>query len=150
MRLYETAFLIVPNLPEDETEQLIQQMADVVAEKKGRMVDVDKWGKRRLAYRIDKYDAAFYVFFHYEGEPDIPAELERRFKQTEAVIRYLTIKQEDEPKVRRRKKKRASSREAPEKKAGSDTERAARSRRPPAGEAAEQAESADEGKKEEK
>jgi small subunit ribosomal protein S6 len=102
MRLYETAFLIAPNVAEDETEQLIEQMAGVVTENKGEMVEVDTWGKRKLAYQIQKFDAAFYVFFRYKSEADIPAELERRFKQTESILRYLTVLMDEEPKVRRK------------------------------------------------
>jgi small subunit ribosomal protein S6 len=94
MRIYETAFLIAPNLSEEDTEKLIQQMADVIPAKKGKMIHVDKWGKRKLAYQIKKFEAAYYVFFLYKGEADIPSELERRFKQNEAVIRYLTVKKE--------------------------------------------------------
>lgn len=94
MRQYETAFLITPKLEEEETEKLIEKMAEVVKKKKGKMVNIEKWGKRRLAYPIDKLDEAVYVFFHYEGDPEIPHELQRRFRQTEAVIRYLTLKKE--------------------------------------------------------
>jgi small subunit ribosomal protein S6 len=116
MRLYETAFLIAPTLAEDETEQLIQQMAEVITQKKGKMINIDKWGKRRTAYQIQKFDAASYVFFLYEGEAEIPAELERRFKQTEAVIRYLTVKMEHEVKHRRRKTSRKRPKAPAEKK----------------------------------
>jgi len=112
MRLYETAFLIAPNLAEDETEQLIQQMAGVVNDNNGEMIDVDAWGKRKLAYKIQKFDAAFYVFFHYKSEPDIPAELERRFKQTESILRYLTVLMEEEPKVRRKNAMKPKSKDA--------------------------------------
>ncbi len=112
MRLYETAFLIAPNLAEDETEQLIQQMAEVVTENNGEMSDIDKWGKRKLAYQIQKFDAAFYVFFRYKSEAEIPAELERRFKQTEPILRYLTVLAEEEPKVRRKNAVRPKSKEA--------------------------------------
>jgi small subunit ribosomal protein S6 len=94
MRQYETAFLIAPNLPEEDNEKLIAQMADVVSKKKGNMINVDEWGKRKLAYPIQKHEEAYYVFFLYEGDPAIPAELERRFKQTETIIRYLTVKNE--------------------------------------------------------
>ncbi len=124
MRLYETAFLIAPTLAEDETEQLIQQMADVITQKKGRMVNIDKWGKRKTAYPIQKFDAASYVFFLYEGEAEIPAELERRFKQTEAVIRYLTVKMEHEVKHRRRKITRSKPKEPAEKKGDAKVESA--------------------------
>ena len=94
MRPYETAFLIAPNLPDEDNEKLIDQMAEIVSKKKGKMVNVDKWGKRRLAYPIQKFEEAYYVFFLYEGEPAVLAELERRFKQTEAILRYLTVRTE--------------------------------------------------------
>jgi len=104
MRLYETAFLIAPNLPEEEVEALIQEMAEVVKQKKGQMVKEDRWGKRKLAYPIKKFEEAYYVFFLYEGEPDIPTELERLFKQKDTVIRFMTIKQDRRENVRRKKK----------------------------------------------
>lgn len=94
MRYYETAFLIAPNLPEEETKALINQMSELVSKKKGKIINVENWGKRKLAYPLQKFEEAYYVFFLYEGNPDIPDELERRFKQTEAVIRYLTVKKE--------------------------------------------------------
>lgn len=104
MTQYETAFLISPNLEEEETEKLIAQMAEVVSKKKGKMINEDRWGKRKLAYPIRKFEEAFYVFFHYEGTPEIPSELERRFKQTEAILRYLTVKKDTRENVRRKKK----------------------------------------------
>ena len=90
-------------------------MADVVAKKKGKMNNIEKWGKKKLAYPINNLDEAFYVFFHYEGEPDIPLELERRFRQTEPVLRYLTLRQETAfmPKRKTRVRKRKEE-EAPE------------------------------------
>ena len=112
MRLYETAFLIAPNLPEEEMEKLIKQMADFVTKKKGKMVNLDKWGKKRLAYPILKFEEAFYVFFLYEGEAEIPTELERRFKQTEAIIRYLTVRKEAADAVRKKGKRVPKVREA--------------------------------------
>ena len=104
MRQYETAFLITPKLEEEETEKLIEKMAEVVKKKKGKMVNIEKWGKRRLAYPIDKLDEAVYVFFHYEGAPDIPQELQRRFRQTETVLRYLTLKKDAQTQPRKKKK----------------------------------------------
>lgn len=104
MTQYETAFLISPNLEEEETEKVITQMAKVISEKKGKMINEDRWGKRRLAYPIKKFEEAFYVFFHYEGDSEIPLELERRFKQTEEILRYLTMKKTQKENVRRKKK----------------------------------------------
>ena len=103
MTQYETAFLISPNLEDEETEKIITQMAEVISKKKGKMINEDRWGKRKLAYPIQKFEEAFYVFFHYEGDPEIPSELERRFKQTETVLRYLTVKKTQKENVRRKK-----------------------------------------------
>jgi len=105
MTQYETAFLISPNLEEEETEKVITQMAEVVSKKKGKMINEDRWGKRKLAYPIEKFEDAFYVFFHYEGDSDIPSELERLFKQTEAILRYLTVKKELKENIRGKKKR---------------------------------------------
>jgi len=104
LRQYETAFLITPKLEEEETEKLIEKMAEVVKKKKGKIVNIEKWGKRRLAYPIDKLDEAVYVFFHYEGDPEIPHELQRRFRQTETVIRYLTLRKETQAQPRKKTK----------------------------------------------
>jgi small subunit ribosomal protein S6 len=104
MRQYETAFLITPKLEEEEREKLIEKMAEVVTKKKGKMVNIEKWGKRKLAYPIDKLDEAVYVFFHYQGNPDIPQELQRRFRQTESILRYLTLKKETQVQTRKKTK----------------------------------------------
>lgn len=104
MGQYETAFLISPTLEEEETEKIITQMAGVISKMKGKMIKEDRWGKRRLAYQIKKQEEAFYVFFHYEGESAIPNELERRFKQSEAILRFLTVKKESKENVRKKRK----------------------------------------------
>jgi len=107
MKIYETGFLLAPNLSEDDTEKLIIQMADVVSQREGKLIKQEKWGKRRMAYSIKRFSEAFYVFLHYEGRPDIPLELERRFKQTDSVLRYLTLQKEAKETTRRRRKKTA-------------------------------------------
>lgn len=104
MRHYETVFLVAPNLPDEEVESLVDQMASIVSKNKGKMESVEKWGKRKMAYQIQKFEAANYVIFHYQGEPDIPTELERQFKQKEAVIRYLTLKKDMRDNIRDKKK----------------------------------------------
>ena len=103
MRLYETGFLISPNVTEEDAEAIISQMAEVISQKNGKMVKVDKWGKRKMAYSIKKYGEAFYVFFHYEGGPGIPQELGRRFRQMDTILRYLTLVKEAQQNIRRNK-----------------------------------------------
>lgn len=111
MRQYETVFLISPNLSEEETEGIISEMADVISKKKGKILTKKEWGKKKLAYPIQKFEEAFYVLFHYEGKIEIPAELERRFKQTDAIIRYLTVRKETRENIRRKKMKEAPEEE---------------------------------------
>ena len=106
MYLYETGFLVAPNLTDEETEALIQQMAEVVSQRQGRMIRIEKWGKRRLAYPVRRYGEASYVFLHYEGGPEIPAELIRRFRQMDTVLRYLTMRKETQRNTRKKKKAR--------------------------------------------
>jgi len=105
MRQYETVFLISPNLEEEETTKIITQISGVISKKRGKLIQEDRWGKKKLAYPIKKFEEAFYVFFHYEGDSDIPFELEKRFKQTEAILRFLTVKKEARENVRKKRKR---------------------------------------------
>ena len=107
MRQYETGFVLSPALSEEETSQFVQQMAEIIAQKKGRMVKQDVWGKRRLAFPIKRFQEGVYVFFTYEGGGDVSVELERRFKQTDAVIRFMTVLKDPRDLARRKKKRRA-------------------------------------------
>jgi small subunit ribosomal protein S6 len=107
VRQYETGFVLSPTLSEEETVQFVQQMAEVVAQKKGRMVKQDIWGKRRLAFPIKRFQEGIYVFFTYEGAGDISTELERRFKQTDSVIRFMTVLRDPRDLIGRKRKKRA-------------------------------------------
>ncbi len=94
MNQYETGFIVAPNLPEEEAAALINQLAEVISTRNGRLIKKDLWGKRRLAYPIKRFTEGLYVFFTYEGVPAIPAELERRFKQTDAILRFITLKKD--------------------------------------------------------
>ncbi|NPV82005.1 MAG: 30S ribosomal protein S6 [Candidatus Aminicenantes bacterium] len=104
MNQYETGFIVAPNLPEEEASALINQLAEVVSAKNGRMIKKDLWGKRKLAYSIKRFNEGLYVFFTYEGAPAIPAELERRFKQTDAILRFITIKKDPRDMVKGKKR----------------------------------------------
>ncbi len=118
MRQYETGFILSPSLSEEETEQFISRMAEIVTQKKGQLINQDIWGKRKLAYPIRKFEEGFYVFFQYEGEGDISQELERRFKQTDAVIRFMTVKKDPKDLLPRKKKRggKEAAAEAPDEK----------------------------------
>jgi small subunit ribosomal protein S6 len=104
MRQYETVFLISPNLEEEETTKVISQISGIISKNKGKLIQEDRWGKKKLAYPIKKFEEAFYVFFHYEADSMVPLELEKRFKQTEAILRFLTVKKETRENVRKKRK----------------------------------------------
>lgn len=93
MRRYEVVFVLAPTLTEDEVEQSIDGFTKAARDKGAEVVNVDKWGKRRLAFRVGKHTEAFYVVLTL-AEPSgaAVAELERRFKVTDAVIRFLTVR----------------------------------------------------------
>ncbi len=106
---YETGFLLAPNMTEEEAEGVVQGLAEVVPLKNGKMIRIEKWGKRRTAYPIGKAHEAYYVFFHYEGGAEIPLELSRRFRQMDTVIRHLTLVKETRMNVRKKKKVRKNA-----------------------------------------
>ena len=109
MKQYETGFLLAPNMTEEEAEGVVQGLAEVVPLKNGKMIRIEKWGKRRTAYPIGKAHEAYYVFFHYEGGAEIPLELSRRFRQMDTVIRHLTLVKETRMNVRKKKKVRRNA-----------------------------------------
>jgi len=122
MQLYETGFLIAPNMTEEEAEGVVSGLAEVVPLKNGKMIRIEKWGKRRMAYAIGKAHEAYYVFFHYEGGPEIPAELARRFRQMDAIIRHLTLAKETQMNVRKKKKVKKNAPAGPEAEAAAAAE----------------------------
>ena len=109
MSIYESIFIINPNITDDETAGIIKKMQDVVAKQGGEMVKFEDWGKKKLAYEIKKQKRGHYVFFQIKAASQVISELERTFKLTDQVIKYLTIKLEKElrtrpaPKVKKKK-----------------------------------------------
>lgn len=109
MSIYESIFIINPNITDDETAGVIKKMQDVVAKQGGEMVKFEDWGKKKLAYEIKKQKRGHYVFFQIKSAPQVISELERTFKLTDQVIKYLTVKLEKElrtrpaPKVKKKK-----------------------------------------------
>ena len=92
MRTYEVAFIAAPTLTPEELDAFIAQMQTVVEGKNGKVVKVDNWGKKSLAYKIKKYRDGYYVIFTLEADGPIIAELERRFRVADHVIRFLSVR----------------------------------------------------------
>ncbi len=92
MRNYEVAFIAAPTLTPDELDAFVEQMQTVVEGKGGKVVKVDNWGKKSLAYKIKKFRDGYYVILTMEADGAIITELERRFRVSDHVIRYLSIR----------------------------------------------------------
>ena len=90
MSKYELAVVVSAKLEDDaraEVKALVTRFG-------GNITDVDEWGKKRLAYEIQKMKEAYYYFIHFESETTTPGEIEERIRIMDGVIRYLCVKQE--------------------------------------------------------
>jgi small subunit ribosomal protein S6 len=114
MRRYEVVFVLAPTLSEDEVDQNIATYTQIAEQEGASIVSMDKWGKRKLAFPVKKYTEGYYVVLTVE-EPVARAvqELERRFKVTDSVIRFLTVRIDLElkraEKARKKREKRPSA-----------------------------------------
>ena len=88
---YEAAIVLSVAQGEEATAALKDKFNDLI-EKNGTVVNVDDWGKRRLAYLINDEPEGYYVFFTFESEPSFPTELERIAKITDGVLRVMVTK----------------------------------------------------------
>lgn len=97
MRKYETIIILQPELGEDDINVVTTKVQDVIASFKGELHRMDDWGVRKLAYSIRKCARGRYYYVRYDGVAEMIAELERRIRLDEKVLRYQTINITDEP-----------------------------------------------------
>ena len=90
---YETIFIINPEIGEETVKTLIEKFKNLL-ETSGQLENVDEWGKRRLAYPIDDLNDGYYVLANFSADPQFPQELERIFKITDGIIKYIIIKKD--------------------------------------------------------
>lgn len=91
MRNYELMILLNPNLPEDESKSLLDKIQQTITTNQGKIIKINRWGKRKLAYEIKKFQEAIYVIIDFELEPAHIANLENSIKFEEKIIRYLLV-----------------------------------------------------------
>jgi len=92
MRIYEELFIVRPDASEEVIDSLIGQLESVIGEEGGLVDKVDKWGLRKLAYRVMKHDEGFYVLIQFQADPGVVKELERRLRVSEDVLKFLTVR----------------------------------------------------------
>lgn len=112
MRKYETIFILQPDLAEDDVKLVTDKVQDVVASYKGDFHRLDDWGTRKLAYAIRKFSRGRYYYLRFDGGAQLVAELERRLRLDEKVLRFLSVNITDEPEKKVAERKPAT--EAPE------------------------------------
>ena len=93
---YETLFVISGNLSEEDAKATETKFTDLIAAN-GTLIRVDEWGKRRLAYPIDKVNEGYYVLASFESTPDFPLELDRLLGINDAIMRGMTVRLEKAP-----------------------------------------------------
>jgi small subunit ribosomal protein S6 len=98
MQLYETIFIIHPELNEEDVEEHIKRVENLVTRLGGEILKTERWGKKRLAYEVDKHRYGFYVLLRLRGNSAILPELERHYRLTEGIIKSLVIRLHAEPK----------------------------------------------------
>ena len=97
MSKYEIAVVVSAMLEDDKRVAVIEKVKELVARFGGNVTDVDDWGKRKLAYEIQKMDEAFYYFVHFESDnADCPNEMEQQLRIMDGVIRYLVVRLDEE------------------------------------------------------
>ena len=94
MSKYELAVVVSAKLEDDARAEVIEKVKALVTRFGGNITDIDEWGKKRLAYEIQKMKEAYYYFIHFESETTTPGEIEERIRIMDGVIRYLCVKQE--------------------------------------------------------
>lgn len=93
MNKYEVVYIMSPDIGEETTKSLVEKFKNLV-ETSAEMEGIDEWGKKRLAYPINFKNDGYYVMMNFKALPTFPSELERQFKITEGILRYLVLKKD--------------------------------------------------------
>lgn len=91
---YETLFVIKPDLTEEATAAVVNKFTTLIADNGGTVENVNVWGKRRLAYPIEKHVEGYYVLVNFKSEATLPLELNRVFGITDEILRNIVVRSE--------------------------------------------------------
>jgi len=112
MRIYEELFIVKPDAPEEEVDQFVEQLRTQLTAAGATVDKVEKWGKRRLAYRVDKYREGTYVLLQFTAGPESVKELERRLRVADMVLKFITVRIDETLKRLDKRKKERDKRTA--------------------------------------
>ena len=94
MNKYELALVVSAKVEDEVRNATIEKAKEYITALNGTITNVDEWGKKKLAYEIQKMSEGFYYFIQFDAEPSVPGELEQRLRIMDNVLRYLCVKQE--------------------------------------------------------
>lgn len=94
MRNYETMFILKPNLEEEYRNKVIEKFKNIILEG-GEIISVDEWGNKTLAYEIQKVKEGYYVLVNFKSDSEMLVELERNYRISDDIIRFIIINLED-------------------------------------------------------
>src|SRR5215470_16859754 len=97
-RTYELMFIVRPDMTDEDQDKLISTLEHAVTSTGGHVKNVEKMGKRRLAYTVRKFHDGLYILLTFEGSGGLVHELERRLRVSEAVIKFLSVRIDEEQK----------------------------------------------------
>jgi len=107
MRIYEELFIVRPDATEEEVDPFIDQLKGVITHADGTLDKTEKWGVRKLAYRVLKYNEGQYILFQFSAKPETVKEIERRLRVADLVLKFLTVRIDEKLKrIEKRKKAR--------------------------------------------
>lgn len=107
MRTYEELFIVRHDAPEEEIDQIIEQLTSLIAGQGGNVDKSEKWGVRKLAYRLEKRNEGYYVLLQFIAQPQTVHEVERRLRVSDLVMKFLTVRVDEKmKKVEKRRKAR--------------------------------------------
>lgn len=118
MRTYEVVFIAAPTLTTEELEAFITQMQAVVQDRNGKVIKVENWGKKAMAYRIKRFRDGYYVIMTIEADGAAITELERRFRVSDFVVRFLSVRIDEDlkrsEKLKATRQRKVKTRRVPE------------------------------------
>jgi small subunit ribosomal protein S6 len=107
MRTYEELFIVKPDAAEEETDQVVEQVRQVITSGGGSVNKLEKWGIRKLAYKVQKQHEGYYVLVQFSSSPEAVKEIERRLRVSDLVLKFLTVRIDHKLKrIEKRKKQR--------------------------------------------
>jgi small subunit ribosomal protein S6 len=104
-RIYEELFIIKPDVPEEDADHFVETLKTQLTAAGATVDKVDKWGKRKLAYKVDKYREGSYVLLQFTAGPESVKELERRLRVSDLVLKFITVRIDETLKRLEKRKK---------------------------------------------